>query len=84
LRANAKSLLKTKFCINCPRYIHPHQKLADSQYVPDSNATAPLPAWKRLDIVQEAISPRDREQVTGAGGEITMDKYVELQMKGEA
>jgi predicted pyridoxine 5'-phosphate oxidase superfamily flavin-nucleotide-binding protein len=70
--------------INCPRYIHPHQKLTDSRYVPNSNATAPLPAWKRLDIVQEAIPARDREQVSRSGGEITMDNYVELLMKGEA
>lgn len=70
--------------INCPRYIHPHQKLANSRYVPDGNTTAPLPAWKRLDIVQEAIPARDRDQVSGAGGEITMENYVELLMKGEA
>jgi uncharacterized protein len=70
--------------INCPRYIHPHHKLSNSRYVPSSDGSAPLPAWKRLDIVQEAIPPKDREEVTGAGGEITMDGYVELLMKGEA
>lgn len=70
--------------INCPRYIHPHQKLSNSRYVPAPDGVAPLPAWKRLDIVQEAIPAKDREQVAGAGGEITMDGYVELLMKGEA
>lgn len=70
--------------VNCPRYIHPHQKLADSRYVPNDGATSPLPAWKRLDIVQGAIPARDREQVADAGGEITMDGYIELLMKGEA
>lgn len=70
--------------INCPRYIHRHEKRADSRYVPASDGAAPLPAWKRLDIVQEAIPVKDREQVAGAGGEITMDSYVELLTKGEA
>jgi hypothetical protein len=44
--------------INCPLSIHPHQKLAYSRYVPRSDGAAPLPAWKRLDIVQEAISAK--------------------------
>jgi uncharacterized protein len=70
--------------INCPRYIHPHEKLSNSRYVPSCDGSAPLPAWKRLDIVQEAIPARDRKQVSGAGGEINMDGYVELLMKGEA
>ncbi len=70
--------------INCPRYIHPHQKLTVSRYVPARDGAAPLPAWKRLDIVQEAITARDRARVAGAGGEITMDGYVELLTKGEA
>jgi hypothetical protein len=30
--------------INCPRYIHPHEKLAGSRYVPASDGAAPLPA----------------------------------------
>ena len=70
--------------INCPRYIHPHQKLTNSRYVPTIDGASPLPAWKRLDLVQEAIPARDRAQVAGAGGEITMDGYVELLMKGDA
>ena len=70
--------------INCPRYVHPHEKRASSRYVPTSEGTAPMPAWKRLDIVREAIPAKDREQVAGAGGEITMDTYVELLKKGEA
>jgi uncharacterized protein len=69
--------------VNCPRYIHPHQKLAQSKYVPQANREAPLPGWKRLDIVQDAIAPKDRERVAGAGGEITIEAYGELLVKGE-
>jgi uncharacterized protein len=69
--------------VNCPRYIHPHQKLAQSKYVPQAQSEAPLPGWKRLDIVQESIAPKDRERVAGAGGEITIEAYGELLAKGE-
>ncbi|HXN89694.1 MAG TPA: hypothetical protein VN890_10155 [Methylocella sp.] len=43
-----------------------------------------MPAWKRLDIVQEALAKDDRERVPGAGGEITLDAYAALLAKGVA
>jgi hypothetical protein len=70
--------------VNCPPYIHPHRKLEQSRYVPVAGLEPPLPAWKRIDIVQEALANDDRERVPGAGGEITMDAYAELLAKGEA
>ena len=69
--------------VNCPRYIHPHRKLEQSRYVPVAGLEPPLPAWKRIDIVQETLAKDDRERVPGAGGEITMDAYAELLAKGE-
>jgi len=70
--------------VNCPRYIHPHRKLAQSKYVPQADRQAPLPAWKRLDIVQDSIPARDRERVGGEGGEITQEAYADLLAKGDA
>lgn len=70
--------------VNCPRYIHPHRKLEQSRYVPVAGLEPPLPAWKRIDIVQEALAKDDRKRVPGAGGEITLDAYAELLAKGEA
>ncbi len=40
---------------NCPRYIHRYQKVDDSKYLPSEGSEAPLPAWKRIDIVQQAL-----------------------------
>jgi len=69
--------------VNCPRYVHRHEKLADSKYVPDAAGDAPMPGWKRLDIAQEAILPRDRAQVAAAGGVIDMAAYAALVQRGE-
>jgi uncharacterized protein len=68
--------------VNCPRYIHPHRKLEQSRYVPIADREPPLPAWNRIDIVQEALAKDDRGRVPGAGGEITLDAYAELVAKG--
>lgn len=70
--------------VNCPRYIHPHHKAAESKYVPDAAGAAPLPGWKRLDIAQEAIRPEDRARVDAAGGVIDQDAYAQMVQRGEA
>ena len=69
--------------VNCPRYIHGYQKIADSKYLPDSAGDAPLPGWKRLDVAQEALTPKDRAAVDATGGVIDMDAYGALLAKGE-
>lgn len=69
--------------VNCPRYIHRYEKIADSTYLPDACGEAPLPGWKRLDIAQEAITPADRARVDGAGGVIDFDAYGALVARGE-
>lgn len=70
--------------VNCPRYIHRYQKVADSKYLPDEGGEEPLPAWKRIDIVQEALPPADRERISTAGGVIDQVAYGDLLAKGEA
>jgi len=70
--------------VNCPRYIHRYQKVADSKYLPAEEGEAPLPGWKRIDIVQEALPPVDRERVSAAGGVIDQFAYGDLLAKGEA
>ncbi len=44
----------------------------------------PVPAWKRIDIVQEALPARDQGKADSLGGEITIEAYAELLAKGEA
>lgn len=70
--------------INCPRYIHRYQRLGTSRYVPQADAPAPLPQWKRIDGLQDALPERDRHIATALGGTITPEQYAEMVMKGEA
>lgn len=70
--------------VNCPRYIHRYQKIAESKYVAAEGHEAPLPGWKRIDIVQEALPSLDRERVAAAGGVIDQAAYGDLLAKGEA
>ncbi|BDV34852.1 pyridoxamine 5'-phosphate oxidase family protein [Methylocystis iwaonis] len=69
--------------VNCPRYIHPHQKVADSKYLPDAAGESPLPGWKRLDVAQDALRPEDREKVAAAGGVLDFEAYGALIQRGE-
>jgi hypothetical protein len=70
--------------VNCPRYIHRYEKIAESKYLPAEGDEAPLPGWKRIDIVQEALPSLDRERVEAAGGVIDQAAYGDLLAKGEA
>lgn len=69
--------------VNCPRYVHPHRKLAESRYVPDAQGESPLPGWKRLDVAQDAIRPEDREKVEAAGGALGHGDYAAMLERGE-
>ncbi|MCB5188806.1 pyridoxamine 5'-phosphate oxidase family protein [Methylobacillus caricis] len=70
--------------INCPRYIHKHQRLETSKYVPQSGCKTPTPQWKRLDIVQDVLHGEDKQLVEAMGGTITFEQYAELVTKGDA
>jgi hypothetical protein len=61
---------------NCPRYIHKYQKIATSKNVPDFDGNFPLAAWKRIDGVQDVISPQDKKKAEEAGL-ITADAWME-------
>jgi predicted pyridoxine 5'-phosphate oxidase superfamily flavin-nucleotide-binding protein len=73
----------TEVFVNCPRYIHQYQRIATSKYVPQSNKTAPLPPWKRIDGLVDALPESDR-QTAEALGMITAEEYFELVKKGQA
>ncbi len=70
--------------VNCPRYVHRYEKVADSKYLPDAQGQAPLPGWKRIGVVQDALAPGDRERVVSAGGVIDQAAYGDLLAKGDA
>ncbi|HXZ68528.1 MAG TPA: pyridoxamine 5'-phosphate oxidase family protein, partial [Alphaproteobacteria bacterium] len=69
--------------INCGRYIHKHQRVEDSRYVPQPGRTPPFPNWKRIDMIQDTLSPQDRARADAKGGAITQEQYGELAAKGE-
>lgn len=60
---------------NCARYIHPHERVRSSEYVPDSEGAAPYPAWKRIDLIQPFLPASDAGRAADAGGEIDVDEY---------
>lgn len=70
--------------LNCPRYVHRRVKVADSKYVPKAGCDTPVPAWKRIDLVQEALPAKDQGKAPALGGTITMDDYAAKLMAGDA
>jgi hypothetical protein len=56
----------------------------DVQYVPAANSKTPDPAWKRINIVQDALPARDQGKALSLGGELSFDAYADLLAKGEA
>jgi len=70
--------------LNCARYIHKHERIAASPYVPDGEGRQPHPSWKRIDFVQDSLTEADRARTAETGGQITMDDYVDHLMKGES
>lgn len=61
--------------VNCARYIHPHERVRASDYVPDANGSQPYPAWKRIDLLQGFLPAADEGKAADAGGEIDVEEY---------
>jgi predicted pyridoxine 5'-phosphate oxidase superfamily flavin-nucleotide-binding protein len=70
--------------VNCSRYIPKHQRLSASPYVPTAACTPPFAQWKRIDVVQESLPPRDHGRADEAGGTITVEEYQAKLLAGEA
>jgi uncharacterized protein len=67
---------------NCGRYIHRHERVGSSPYVPDEHGGAPTPAWKRIDAVQDVLTEDDRRRTESEGGTITFEQYVSKLLGG--
>jgi len=70
--------------LNCARYIHKHRRVETSPYIPDEAGAQPHPAWKRIDIIQDALPESERRRTRAEGGPITMDEYGEKLMAGQS
>jgi predicted pyridoxine 5'-phosphate oxidase superfamily flavin-nucleotide-binding protein len=60
---------------NCARYIHQYQKEAPSKYVPKANTQTPVPDWKRVDFLRDALPKKDKKAAEQAGEVITETEY---------
>ena len=82
----AKYLVKvevTKIWVNCPRYIHKHQRIGLNKYVPPPGKETPLAAWKRLELAGDVISDEDKARVAKEG-RLEVSEYQALVARGEA
>ena len=70
--------------VNCSRYVHKYQRVAASRYVPRQDCETPFAEWKRIDLVQEALPPRDAGKTEQAGGTITVEEYEVKRAAGRA
>jgi predicted pyridoxine 5'-phosphate oxidase superfamily flavin-nucleotide-binding protein len=61
--------------VNCGRYIHKFDPQTLSPHVPDESGRQPFPAWKRIDVIADALPDRDKSKVIAAGGPIPVDAY---------
>lgn len=65
---------------NCARYIHPHERSATSRYIPDPDGAAPIPSWKRIDLLQPVLPDSDRQAI--GDDTITPEEYAERLANG--
>ena len=70
--------------VNCSRYVHRYHRVKASRYVPRAGCETPFAEWKRIDVVQEALPPRDAGKTAKAGGTITIEEYEAKRHAGEA
>lgn len=68
--------------LNCARYIHKHERLSDSPYVPTADGQQPFPSWKRIDLLQDALPTKDQGRTEAEGGTITFEDYVGKVIEG--
>ena len=70
--------------VNCPRYIHRYQKIAQSRYVPRPESDTPFCVWKRIEGLSDVLRPQDRGRPAAEGGLLSFEQYVDKVAKGEA
>jgi hypothetical protein len=78
----AVSVTVTKVWVNCPRYVHQYRRVDQSRYVPDASKPTPLASWKRLDMVQDVITDKDRARAEQEGL-LDLAAYEEKVARGE-
>ncbi len=70
--------------VNCARYIHKHQRVENSPYVPDAEGNQPYPKWKRIDGLQEHLPATTQALTASSGGTITSEQYAQALAEGDS
>lgn len=68
--------------MNCPRYIHRHEKVAASRYAPGVENETPLCEWKRVDALADVLRPHETAAVQKAG-QITIEEWMGRVLSGD-
>jgi uncharacterized protein len=68
-------IVASQIFVNCGRYIHKLSAQRLSPHVPDQCGRQPFPAWKRIDVIADALPDRDKDRVMAAGGPIPVEAY---------
>jgi predicted pyridoxine 5'-phosphate oxidase superfamily flavin-nucleotide-binding protein len=68
-------VLAQRIFVNCGRYVHKLGERTLSRHVPDASGHQPFPAWKRIDLITDALSEKDRATVMHTGGTIPAAVY---------
>jgi len=68
--------------VNCPRYVHKHQRVEQSKYVPVCGKETPLALWKRTDIVQDVITDEDKARAEKEGI-LNLQQYEDRVARGD-
>lgn len=74
----------TAIFVNCSRYVHRYRRVGSSRYVPRAGCETPYAEWKRIDLVQDALPPRDAGKTEKAGGTISVEEYERKREAGQA
>lgn len=72
----------TDLWMNCPRYVHRYDKVAESRYVPRADAETPLCEWKRIEGFEDVLRPGEAAAVEKAG-QITQDEWLGRVLSGD-
>ena len=56
--------------VNCARYIHKHERVEDSRYIPGPDGSQPLASWTRIDLGEDVLDDEGRAATEAAGGPI--------------
>jgi uncharacterized protein len=68
--------------MNCPRYIHRYTRVEASKHPPKEDGSAPVALWKRLELVHDALPPKDQAAAREAGF-VSLDEARERGAAGE-